>query len=605
VVSSPIDSARWAVMDEASTMYFALRGDPNRDALTVAYLLSNDAVHSAGVSDSAGNVWACFDDDRVALLIDKEFSAPEPPRLTRSALQRAERSAFGPGSELPVSKKAQLMNALEARWHNSCPAISSMLTTSGYQCTSPAATLEKLVSVDDLGVFYFASHAGTGEDRQGGPVFGIWTSSPGDSNLDKLQPARSHWADRELCYAWCEVQQADGSLKKECHYAISANFIRNEMSFPTNSLVFIDACTSLKEEIRAAFWDKGASVYCGWNDLTSGSSYLVSETFFDLLCGTDDVNPQYPRQRPFLFDWVRDWMIQHGENLDPSGNAVLSMNRNPASPQFGLLRPTIFRMYVHDAASDPVDYLEIEGDFGLDPGAADREVKIGGAAFANVIWSEHIILVDNFPRTGQGSYGDVVVSVRGHTSNTAHLTRWNLPVKYIEWGPGSLQKQFNLNFIVRGDADQYRNIPYVTPTGFAHAITAAKSSTGSYLMSGIYQPDPDHFTKWTGSGTLEGAKTIPQVNQAGYIRAFGNVNPNPRTISSWVNTAWAEYTIEKESGSSQAIAGLVPFSFFTVSFNSSYVIQSDSLGPVNSGDGSAKIWWGPASPDAPFNNGGR
>ena len=63
------DSANWAVANEASALYFSLKGSPNRNASTVTYLLSKPNVEFAGVSDSLGNVWACFDNGRVLLYV--------------------------------------------------------------------------------------------------------------------------------------------------------------------------------------------------------------------------------------------------------------------------------------------------------------------------------------------------------------------------------------------------------------------------------------------------------------------------------------------------------------------------------------------------------
>ncbi len=605
--SSPGDSARWAVIDGASSLYHSLRGDPTRDAATLAYLTAQPNVEAAGVSDSLDNLWARFDDERLLLLIDNRLPAvPVPPSPAREGQRRlAERLAMPPplGSELPVSDKARLMNSLEPSWHSSVGPIGTMLGTSGYAVSTPASGLAELAAVQGDGVFYWASHAGEGNDRQGNGVFGIWTQSLCDSVRDRVSPVSGHWGAKEICYACTGVYQPDGSVRNECHYAITPEFIRNKMSFSANSLVYIDACTSAKQEVRDAFFARGAGLYCGWDVLTSGSSWIVGETLFDLLCGADHVVPQTPRQRPFLFDWVREWMVSQQKNRDPGGTARLYMNRNPTNPTFGLLRPTIFRLFVHNAPSDPQDYLEIEGDFGLDPGAANRAVTIGGVALTGVVWGEHLITVP-LPLTGASSHGDVTVSVRGHLSNVAQLTRWVVPFVYRRYGPGSLQQEIHANYVVRGDASNYRNIPYAIPNGFPHAVVSSKASGGSFLMSGIYRPDPDHYIKWLGSGTLGAPTTIPQATQPGHVLGAGNLNPGARTIASFQPQAYATYTIETESSSSTATASISPFTTVTLTFGTNYVIRADSTS-VSLSDGSATLRWGPATPAAPFNDGGR
>jgi len=611
---SPGDSARWAVAQAASDLYFSLKGDPDRDANTVAYLLSNPSVAFAGVSDSLGNVWACFDNGRLLLLIDnRRFVDPAPQDARRGAAEDAMRKALALmpppfAGELPVSKKARLLNSLEARWRNSLPALSSILSTSGYQVSTPGSHLADLLSLSGDGVFYWATHAGIGGDLQQNAVFGVWTQTLCDTVADKLEPLKSYWRDGEICWASVEVQQPDGTIKPEFHYGITQKWIRNRWSFENHSIVFMDACTSDKQELRSAFFDKGADAYCGWNALTSSAAGVVNEIFFDLLCGTNAVNPATPNQRPFLFDWVRDWMVSNGKNVDPDPNpgqpaAVLNMSRSPADPTFGLLRPTIHRLFTHDAPSDPVDYIEIEGLFGSDPGAAEREVKIGGHPLANVLWSEYLIIAD-LPKSGAGSVGDVTVSVRGHLSNVAHLTRWLLPVKYIRYGQQSLQQQIEMTLILRGDAGTYRFAPYATPFATPTALYSSKVSTGSWLMSGIYRPDPDHYTKWTGFGTIKAATTIPQKTELGYLSAAGNINPSARTITSFLATTQVPYVIETESSQTPATAVLAPFGPINLSYNTDWVIKADSAG-ASLADGSAKLWWGPAAPDEPFNNGGR
>ena len=613
--ATPGDSARWATAQAASDLYFSLEGSPDRDANTVAYLLSNPSVAFAGVSDSLGNVWACFDNGRVLLLIDnRRFSAPAPQDARRGAAEDAMRKALALmppppfGTEMPVSKKARLLNSLEARWHNSMPALSTILSTSGYQVSTPGSHLADLLSLSGDGIFYWATHAGVGGDLQQNSVFGVWTKTLCDTLADKVEPLKSYWRDGEICWASVEVQQPDGSLKAEFHYGITQKWIRNRWSFENHSIVYMDACTSDKQELRSAFFDRGVDAYCGWNALTSGASGIVNETLFDLLCGTNLVNPATPNQRPFLFDWVRDWMVSNGKNVDPdpilgTPAAILNMTRNPADPTFGLLRPTIHRLFTHDAPSDPLDYIEIEGLFGSDPGAAEREVKIGGHPLTNIVWSEYLITA-SLPRSGAGSVGDVMVSVRGHLSNVAHLTRWLLPIKYIRYGQQSLQQQIEMTLILRGDAGTYRFTPYATPQATPTALYSSKASSGSWLMSGIYRPDPEHFTKWTGFGAINAATTIPQTSQLGFLHSAGNINPSARTINSFLADTRVPYMIETESGSTPAVAALIPFGPINLTYNTDWVIKADSAG-TSLPDGSAKLWWGPAAPDEAFNDGGR
>jgi len=443
------DSVRWAAIETATQTYGALRGTPDRNAVMVSMLLATEGIAAAGVSDSAGNVWARFDDGRLLMLLDNRVMSAPPEAIHRNvesfraALRERDalRAQAGPGLELPVSSQARMLNSMEPRWAHPITELTAILEATGYQVTTGGRTrLADLENVDGDGILYWMSHAGIGGDQDDNDVFGIWSESRADSVTDQFAFIKDYWTKGQICYLSAEVQQPNGTLVWEKHYGITQQFVRDYMSFSDNSVVYIDACTSNKDEIRLAFFAAKASVYCGWDALASNSSGIVARRFFDLLCGTNQAEPQNPRQRPFLFEWVRRWMISNGRNMDPVNvNTALHMTVNPTSPHFGLLAPTINRMYVHDTPDVVDDYLEIEGDFGLDPGAANRAVTIGGVALPVDQWSEHLITLP-LPRNGMTSFGDVTVKSRGHLSNAAHLTRWVVPFTYERFGPQSLKQ---------------------------------------------------------------------------------------------------------------------------------------------------------------------
>ena len=79
----------------------------------------------------------------------------------------------------------------------------------------------------------------------------------------------------------------------------------------------------------------------------------------------------------------------------------------------------------------------------------------GEVALAVVEWKPDHIITD-LKRTGSGSAGNVVVTVRGHHSNTRQLLAWNGTMHYTMHEVGSLTQMFDLDFQARADPLEVR-----------------------------------------------------------------------------------------------------------------------------------------------------
>ena len=639
--SSIDDDVRWEFLDRAGKKFTSLKSlpKPERHAALVSFLKASDLVADAGVAAETDNVWACFKDNRVILFFDNRalqeggqvahttLLRNVEPRFVPSAVERLKRPywasaaavtpwflltgtplyaqtgpPFAQGTELPVSRNARLLNTLDSRWTDSGAKIDPWLSSAGYVTSRGHSEVSDLAKISGDGVFFWATHAGSGEVlNKKNRVFGMMTETKASPQLDKSKLYKDYWDQGYIVVGFAEFLQPNGSVAEEPHYAITQKFVRDFMHFDPNSLVYVSACTSAYDFLREAFYFAGAGAYVGWDAPTSGSASVVDETFFDLLLGQDAVNPQKPRQRPFNIGWIRSWMLTNNKHKDPQGTAGLVIE---TKGQFALLRPTIFRVFVHDTPADKTDYIEIEGEFGNDPGNKDRAVTIGGVAQADVTWTPHGITL-NLPLSGNQSYGDITVQSRGHLSNVAQLTRWRLPLSYTFRGRGSLTQKINVTYVLRGDISGYRNEPYGTPFGTGHAISSSKEASGTYQMSGVYRPNPNSYIRWKGGGALRGARNFGETLKPGFVFAAGNVRPSDHTISQFVPRVMASFIEETKYGSTPMIASFTGFGIVNLNFDRAYVLKPGKLGPVSVPGGTATLTWPSVKPDNPFNDGGR
>jgi hypothetical protein len=99
--------------------------------------------------------------------------------------------------------------------------------------------------------------------------------------------------------------------------------------------------------------------------------------------------------------------------LTSDGSTGAELVTKPAAAgSNSLLAPSIYAL---EPGPDAEDELKIHGSFGPDPGGAERMVTIAGQAMTVQEWTPERITVA-LPRSGSGSSGDVVVTVRGRMS---------------------------------------------------------------------------------------------------------------------------------------------------------------------------------------------
>jgi len=526
---------RKAALDSLEALVTALpagaAGNTNR---LVQSIRAMPQFADAGSSED-GTVWGLLKNGMIALVVpiappDANPSTPtvDAPQSAASPL-RARNLGGVPLVTVPASERFRLFNGLGSYFSDTDPRpeIESMLVANGYSGKSEEATLEALRTVKGDGIFYIRTHGGEASVHRDNSTFdfyGLWTSSEvldplveeQDSSLvaDLLQNRVVYMLFRNDFWN----QPGRPFLEKNRHYGITRKFVAEYMSFADHSLVYVDACNGATfPQFRASF--KNASVFVAWDERTTmGAMRDTARYVFDRLLGANRFAPESPKQRPFEYAALkRDPKFGPGKkygystSVEPSDGKtpiIANLDFHPLAGQFGLLAPSLYGVEVDEEK----DELVLTGLFGPDPGR-DGTVTVGGVALAVSEWSaDGLTIKAPLPRSGAGASGNVVVTVRGHHSNTRQLLAWNGTFLYTSQGPGSLTQRFELDLLMRADPHDVRDDPGQPPhPPFVRSFATNLDAAARFEASGThsYSSDPCTVTvTWTGSGSIPATREI-------------------------------------------------------------------------------------------------
>ena len=129
------------------------------------------------------------------------------------------------------------------------PEILGMLQSNEYVGTLEDATVANLRTVSGDGIFYIRSHGGMAKDVNGADVsYALWTSSEVLDPAIEAQDAKLSDDLAQLRVVYMRFRNDyDGLFTKadfSRHYGITKKFVAQYMSFPDDSLVYVDACNS-------------------------------------------------------------------------------------------------------------------------------------------------------------------------------------------------------------------------------------------------------------------------------------------------------------------------------------------------------------------------
>ncbi len=564
----------WIVLDDVLAVANSLPGiDPAADNQTMLnYLRSRPEFIDSDIDVPSSSVWATFANGEEFIFANDRRSPSLPP--VNPAFQPSLATTFKLGtsplpptqflstssnakspSELPSSSAVSLRNTLTSTIafddSNLIRDLTKILVPQNY--TAPLlvdASVDlngSLRAAGGDGVFYYTSHGGFHGSTAIILDYGIWTSTKADAYMDARLPSSDIFGTKLTPPTLIHMlAQASSDVITnqpiyETHYAFTASFVRKYFKpFSTASFVFIDACGSADprtttgqdaQNLKQAFLDKNTSVYAGWtatvaDDIATNSARLV----FDRLLGANKFFREAAfNQRPF--DWqsvINNDIQQHSLGVDLNSGALLGFSINPTLTQisqvFGLLAPSIDQVQVDESGTfDPPNILLLTGLFGSDLAtvtvggdnpAPGMTATTGGAELATCLNEKpDLITCGDLSPSGNGSGGNVQVSVRGHNSNIARLTYWQGPFQFFAAGEDSLKQTVNFNLAFRQDIRLHRPVihnppvePNSTPDFPIQAIFPVSTANYSCTGTGVYVvPLPGVITEtftWTGGGTL-------------------------------------------------------------------------------------------------------
>lgn len=471
------DEERMAVLKECSQMV-DLIGDLKQEAaqqVLVAWLKTKPEFADAGAE--GGSVWANFHDGRIAIFVPNWLGADDNMGGRKAMEQSGGRLETSTSSariqQIPGSNKVTLYSGLgKAFLPDRRPYLKSLFDRShtGYKNNVELkdATIENLKQVRDLGIFYINTHGGIGfthprSDSIG--MFGLYTK-------DTCTVASERTYLPELNSNMLVYMNAvdDDRDTTEWHYGITNKWVSyggstgGYMTFAKDAFFYIDACNGMSanaRQFRTAMVgktpnDKGT--YIGWTaPMSSTAADPAARFILDRLLGVHDqtVPMEDPVQRPFdvvkVFDDMRGWanprlgVSEHGGVLD-------YFSVYTTEP---MLTPSIEYIWTADFEST----LYIKGLFG-DP-TPDGKVTVDGVTASITNWSPNLIIAE-IPTNGQGSHGDVIVSVRGNESNKVPLSEWIIPLNISSDDAGATTEAI-LKLRIRADVHRYRTKPGETP----------------------------------------------------------------------------------------------------------------------------------------------
>lgn len=481
-------------------------------------------IHSG---TNSGSVWGLLPNGMTYTIFLNRY--PQPGENTGPD---SGRSATTRGSEVPSGTLAAVLsNAMGPGFRNEAGLLSASVNAKQYVVRSGGATIESLRSLGAPAFFYLSAHGDqTAVPRilngkfvlgsDGKPImdkaFAVSTTTAYDAAAQTQY--RAEILRGEVGAGSCLEDIQSGVGVYADRLLITTRWVAKNWTFAKDGLIWISACSSnsaISQDFVSACLTKAgnAALYVGYSDLTEGDHAVqVSKFVIDRLLGTNKLSPvEDPPQRSFDFVQVYADLRKRGlhsrPTLNPATGVAFGGGRTTeviftqgSSSQFGLLAPSLAYVLV----DEPNDQAILKGIFGTPP-ESDRAVLIGGLEAAVQSWDKDKIVV-TLPRTGTGSSGDVVVSVRAHQSNVRRITEWEFDMRYLFQftdHPQRTVKSDKMTARFRADVGDFRNTPGTSPTQVVRGAVATADSGGTMTASGSYTQDECTYT-WSGSVTLTG-----------------------------------------------------------------------------------------------------
>ena len=501
----------------------------NYRANLIAWAKAQPNVMDAWAESVVGNICIKFADGQVCVLAQKPRTSADggtPMPMAATDLPKEEAATFGPKAapigDLPGKNTAITAFSLESHFPNSAPTIAGWLQSKGYSTTNYLKTTVPQVlswapKGSPLGVLFWHAHGVPYEDDKGVQQ-GVMIVTGEYAVAYYTRPIYSEMLKSgELML---------GIVKGETvpQYAVTAKFIRQRMHFAPHSIVVLDACFGGDPDIGNAFIKANAGSVVSWDWLSGDQSGTPCLKIFDRLLGTNQEPPlSMPKERSFSLGAIRWWMSQFGYDYDPSPqysdqgrpNAKLVWYHHESTPGHILL-PSVMRVLAEaHSEKEPFSKYLIEGDFGPDPGEADRKVLWGGQLMKVERWDATNGIVIRTPKNPPLGEIQVVKNKDYYSySNKVPITEWTVPFKYEVASEGALSVTMDLNVKFRGDIHGSRGMPEMPPQYLGVIFSNMADCTGTVTATGNHYPSVGTTITWSGGSTL---KSVDPADENGVI----------------------------------------------------------------------------------------
>jgi hypothetical protein len=612
-VGTPISvPRRLQILDTVAGLDNSLAGqDPTLSKQKLLGLLrAQPEVLKADISP-AGVLWAVFTDKQVFALTPSFDNTTLVPYASQASRSRVPAPLRKGADNLPLTKKATVLNALGSAFDNPKTGyygaeqtrkdVAAMLTNAGYSVRSGNdASIQGLKNVNgDDAVFHMTTHGlavpivydGTDTIH----IYGLWTNEVVTPLKDSLY--KSMLDNDELVRFRAKNIYGFIFDSKETHYAITDKFVRNYMHLGKNSLVYITACSGSSADAAPmieAFGTIGASVYAGWTQPTSAQgSFYAARFFFDRALGMNSVNPiPNPPQRPFEYFIVyEDMQFRKMDVTTTSVDGVTSTARltfRQLQDDFIQLLPSISL-----SGQTGQTKFSINGVFGDLPGV----VKLNGSVFPTDSPWRNTVLAMNRPQTG----GLLWIEVNGLASNKVPLTEWDGTITYTNTGSGTLKQTVTINVILIADVHRYRIVSGANVVwsdidfwGAVRGAYLSAKSSGTFEASGEYRDPTTHelLESWTGGGSLQLGSSTASGGGFTVDATVDSVGGNAFLLLS-MSAPYNRFT--KAGGNQQAAISLGGLGVLNLKVQPGFVLPShaDSIG-------TAKLVWSGSTPDPKY-----
>lgn len=495
-------------------------------ARLIAWLKSNPLVADAVLLAESGNISIRLTDDDILVMMAKprrdglEGLAPSsmarmemPQNAEAGSLRNNNINSIAPlastGLGLPRSKHAISAFSLESTFPKSTGTIAGWLGSHGYKVdqypATPVLTVKGWSSAaNPIGVLFWQVHGCQYLRKSGVQSTAIVTREYATDALSAGAYAAMRGSGQ------LGLAMADGETLP--YYTLTGTFIRNNVRFAPNSLVVMDACFGANQDLADAFLAAGCGSYVSWDWMSGPESGTPCKKIFDRLLGMNQEAPVSAiKERSFPVDVVGHWMHVKGYDQDPSvpfpnqdrPNAILVWHHRQQNPAH-ILRPSVMRVLMEAASpGEPYTKFLMEGDFGDDPGPANRTVKWGRKVMDVVRWDEEDGVTIRIPNPAPVGKLQVIINREFESlSNEVPITEWTVPFTFEHREQGSLKATIVANVKIRADIHGERYEPEGPVNYVMKPFGNIADCKGTTTASGTYSPAAGESYTWSGGSSL-------------------------------------------------------------------------------------------------------